>query len=318
MTFKKAFWIFFGGGYSVWNFLTFLGKPSESRVSRNGIVQKRDFYAAIGAVFTALSFTVRRWLRCLSADDYVGVELNSLAKRLPNFYYQVEGIERLNLAVTEDLRFTRGELEELRSFLIRHSTSRCDDFFRTSQDLRKFQVLFYYSGDLERDCERYQTLLNAAFVNCGAKKCWDSGFDKSRDAMRVYRNWYYPEKPGWYIVTIDLLAGWADNEIAKSPRKLREDGLSDGQFWAGVEAMAAFALIPNVAGSLESLANIGYWGCDMLGLEQGFGFANVPYFLWLPWCFGRLSFGSAAKILRRITYGRPTIVEEPKPLTRIA
>jgi hypothetical protein len=248
-----------------------MNNPYVTAVVRYAEIIKRAGYGSLDIeVFNRLlqDFLDGR----IMPSDTASAKLAHLNGHLAQLSEQRMTIVAKNSAIG-DLRYSGEALSSLSALNI--------DDAQFPQSFEQYHILFsiYNSENLKKVYLRTQALLNANAVDGGASQSWDSGFDK--DAMRVLD----PSRitnlgEGWYIITLNLLYGWGEGKVAKSPKQLREQGLPEEKYFAGVEALMAFATLNDPTGLFKKLRKLDLYGCDLCGLEQGAGFACVPYFYW--------------------------------------
>jgi hypothetical protein len=215
----------------------------------------------------------------------------------------VETWKRLNAKLPNELRINDEVMAALDDM---------DLSYLPAQTFGQLFAIIYYSGDEEQDFLRNQELLNLRGQEDGAEAIWDSGFKRDYGSMRRRSAQNpYERKPGFYLVCVDIIAYLGHGETVKSVNQILEVGVK--QFFIGSEMMAMVALQKDIVQLLDELSKLHVWGFDMVALEQGNGFLQVPCFDWFVEGrrFGFDAEGAAGRVSG---YVRPVLQGVPKSL----
>ena len=172
---------------------------------------------------------------------------------------QKELLLRLNEQLPKEQRFPASWLTKL------DTTS---NHVQSVEDLEFFFVVF---STLEKTWD-----FNRKLIELTQPRTWDSGFGKDETQMRLDPNAVVYE-PGIHRVRINLVDNWLP-ERGRSVDQVRFHASEGGKKLAGIEVIGAYGLQdPKLLRSQDGEA-LPY--CDLAGLQQGVGFAQVPFFLW--------------------------------------
>jgi len=171
---------------------------------------------------------------------------------------QKERLLRLNGQLPKEQRFPA-------SWLTIDTTS---NHVQSVEDLEFFFVVL---STLEKTWN-----FNQKLIELTQPGIWDSGFGKDETQMRLDPNTVV-YKPGIHRVRINLVDNWLP-ESSRSVDQVRFHASEGGKKLAGIEVIGAYGLQdPKLLQSQDGEA-LPY--CDLAGLQQGVGFAQVPYFSW--------------------------------------
>jgi hypothetical protein len=133
---------------------------------------------------------------------------------------------------------------------------------------------------------------NQGLIKLTQPGIWDSGFGKDEAQMRLDPNAVVYE-PGIHRVRINLVDNWLP-EGGRSVDRVRLHASAGSKKLAAIEAIGVYGLQNPELLQLQDGETLPF--CDLAGLQQGGGFAQVPLFFWSRGyseaCFGSLSSGN--------------------------
>lgn len=139
-----------------------------------------------------------------------------------------------------------------------------------AQSVEDLEFFFIVLDTLERTI-----VLNWELMKLTQPAVYHSGFETDAANLRLGPNtrWY---EPGLYRVRINLVDNW-DPKQGRSIDQVRTRVASTGALLASIEPIGAYAIHPELLQQQDG-ENLPY--CDLAGLQQGRGFAQVPGFHW--------------------------------------
>ena len=172
---------------------------------------------------------------------------------------QKELLLRLNEQLPKEQRFPASWLTKL------------DTTSNHVQSVEDLEFFFVVLSTLEKTWN-----FNQKLIELTQPGIWDSGFGKDETQMRLDPNTVV-YKPGIHRVRINLVDNWLP-ESGRSVDQVRFHASEGGKKLAGIEVIGAYGLQdPKLLQSQDGEA-LPY--CDLAGLQQGDGFAQVPGFNW--------------------------------------
>ncbi len=202
---------------------------------------------------------------------------------------QQELLLRLNMQMPKGLQVPTSWIKSLDA---------TTDHVQSVQDLECFYVV---RSTLEETWN-----FNQKLIELTQPVTQDSGFCKDDSQLQLHKSaWGYTA--GIYRVRINLVDNWSPDK-ERSVDDVRRNAATTGKLLAGIEAVGAYGLQDPALFQSQDGKTLPY--CDLAGLQQGDGFAQVPDFSLWWWSLGREArFG--VRQSDEVTTGRsaPSLVE---------